>query len=397
MERVFKNFSILIVSALLVSLGLVNVYAASTETVKTITSEVNFTFIDPIVEHEQIETVLAGGILNAKVLANFGEASAANAVLEYKLDSGEVVEVTKDAVPNKRAFYIGTEKGAITKDNQIIEYRIKVTFATEDGDYILYTPVDASSETFVTANVVSVIEETINGSEGGQKKVFCGDQSKEGDNGYVTVTVPAGAYSGEHKVTVNFLDDTDSSSQGSGSGSTRENVISTASVEVEGLSEIESPIQIKNLPLQNETSANKFSMQYENGFDWETAAGANLSVDKTNQIYSFVAAKLGAYRVIESINLNNSSYRPDNRIVVKGKIGSTYPGFEFKYLQQGDSITIYNLKGRKVRKISADGSDPTIWDGRKDNGDWAESGTYIYQIKLKSGGDVISGTIAFVW
>ena len=397
MERVFKNISILIAFALLVSLGLANVYAASTETVKTIRSEVDFTFIDPIVEHEKIDTVLAGGILNAKVYANFGEASAANAVLEYKLDSGEVVEVTKDAIPNRRNFYIGTEKGAITKDNQIIEYRIKVTFATDDGDYIVYAPVEASSETFVTANVVSVIEETIDGSAGGQKKVFCGDQSKEGDNGYVTVTVPAGAYSGEHKVTVNFLDDTDSSSQGSGSGSTRENIISTASVEVEGLSEIDSPIQIKNLPLQADTNANKFTIQYENGMDWETATGANLSVDKTNQIYSFVAAKLGAYRVIESINLSNSSYRPKNRIVVKGKIGSTYPGFEFKYLQQGDSITIYNLKGRKVRKISADGSDPVIWDGRKDNGDWAESGTYIYQIKLKSGGDAISGTLAFVW
>ena len=91
MERVYKIFSLLIAFALLVSLGLINVYAASTETVKTISSVADFTFINPIVEHEQIETVLAGGILNAKVFANFGEASAANAVLEYKLDSGEVV------------------------------------------------------------------------------------------------------------------------------------------------------------------------------------------------------------------------------------------------------------------------------------------------------------------
>ena len=395
MERVYKIFSLLIAFALLVSLGLINVYAASTETVKTISSVADFTFIDPIVEHEQIETVLAGGILNAKIFANFGEASAANAVLEYKLDSGEVVEVTKDAIPNKRAFYIGTEKGLITKDNSTIDYRIKVTFTTEDGDYILYAPVDASSETFVTAQVISVIEDTIDGSAGGTKKVFCGDQSK-GDNGYVTVTVPAGAYSGAHQVTVNFLDDTDSSSQGSGSGSTRENIISTASVEVEGVSEISTPIQIKNLPLQTETTASKFTMQYENGMDWETATGANLSVDKTYQLYSFNAANLGSYRIIETVNLSNSSYRPDNRIVVKGKIGSTYPGFEFKYLREGDTVTIYNLKGRKIRKISAS-SGTTVWDGKKDNGDWAESGTYIYQIKLKSGGDVISGTLAFVW
>ncbi len=66
-------------------------------------------------------------------------------------------------------------------------------------------------------------------------------------------------------------------------------------------------------------------------------------------------------------------------------------------MQEGDSVSIYNLKGKKIRKISASGSENDVWDGRKDNGDWAESGTYIYQIKLKDGGDVISGTIAFVW
>ena len=210
----------------------------------------------------------------------------------------------------------------------------------------------------------------------------------------VTVTVSPGAYDGEHHVVVDFLEEASSSS---GTGQVRENVISAASVDVEGVSEIDSPILIKNLPLQTETEASKFTMQYQNGTDWETATSANLSVDKTYQMYSFAAADIGLYRVIESISLSNSSYRPDNRIVVKGKVGSSYPGFEFKYLQQGDSITIYNLKGRKIRKISADGSDPTIWDGKKDNGDWAESGTYIYQIKLKSGGDAISGTIAFVW
>ena len=385
--------SLLIAVAVLVSFCFVDVYAASSETFKTITSVVDFSFIEPTIEHEKIDTVLANGILNAKVHANFGEATAGNAVLEYKLDSGEVVSITRDAIPNRKDFYIGTNKGDITKDNDTIEYRIKASFTTEEGEYILYAPTGASSTTFVTAKVIKVIEDDINGDSGGTISVFCGDQSK-GDNGYVTVTVSPGAYDGEHHVVVDFLEDASSSS---GTGQVRENVISAASVDVEGVSEIDSPILIKNLPLQTETEASKFTMQYQNGTDWEPATGANLSVDKTYQVYSFAAADIGLYRVIESISLSNSSYRPDNRIVVKGKVGSSYPGFEFKYLQQGDSITIYNLKGRKIRKISADGSDPTIWDGKKDNGDWAESGTYIYQIKLKSGGDAISGTIAFVW
>ncbi|WP_372518817.1 hypothetical protein [Candidatus Ruminimicrobiellum ovillum] len=394
MERVFKNISFLIVMlALSVSCCFVNAYAASSETFKTITSVVDFSFIEPAIEHEKIDTVLANGILNAKVYANFGEATSGNAVLEYKLDSGEVVEITKTGITNRRDFYIGTPKGTITKDNSIIEYRIKCVFDVDGSEYVRYAPVEASSETFVTVQVINVIEGNIDGSAGGEISVFCGDQSKE-DDGYVIVSVPEGAYSGEHKVTVDFLEESSSSS---GSSQVRENVISTVSLDIEGVSELNSPILIKNLPLQNETQASKFSLQYQNGTEWESVTGASLSVDKKYQVYTFAASDLGSYRVIESIKLSDSSYRPKNRIVVKGKIGNSYPGFEFKYLQQGDSITIYDLKGKKIRKISADGSDPTVWDGRKDNGDWAESGTYIYQIKLKSGGDAISGTVAFVW
>ncbi len=394
MERVFKNISFLIVMlALSVSCCFVNAYAASSETFKTITSVVDFSFIEPAIEHEKIDTVLANGILNAKVYANFGEATSGNAVLEYKLDSGEVVEITKTGITNRRDFYIGTPKGTITKDNSIIEYRIKCVFDVDGSEYVRYAPVEASSETFVTVQVINVIEGNIDGSAGGEISVFCGDQSKE-DDGYVIVSVPEGAYSGEHKVTVDFLEESSSSS---GSSQVRENVISTVSLDIEGVPELNSPILIKNLPLQNETQASKFSLQYQNGTEWESVTGASLSVDKKYQVYTFAASDLGSYRVIESIKLSDSSYRPKNRIVVKGKIGNSYPGFEFKYLQQGDSITIYDLKGKKIRKISADGSDPTVWDGRKDNGDWAESGTYIYQIKLKSGGDAISGTVAFVW
>ncbi len=362
--------------------------------VKTISSEIDFSFIEPRIEHEQIKTVLANGILNAKVYVDFGDATSAIAVLEYKLDSGEVKYSTKTSIINKRDFYLGTEKGEITEDNSVVDYRIQVTFESSEGQYVLYTPVNASSETFSQATVVSKIEQVVDGGTGGVIEVFCGDQSKD-EKGTVKVVVPEGAYSGEHKVTVNFLGNEDSSSQGS--GSTRENIISTASVEIDGVSEINSTVQISNLPLQTETNASKFIMQYENGSEWEKVSNANLSVDKMYQVYSFSAEQLGNYRVVESIDLSDSSYRPDNRIVVKGKVGNRYPGFEFKYLQEGDSITIYNLKGRKVRKITASGSDVTVWDGRKDNGDWAESGTYIYQIKIKGKSDAVSGTIAFVW
>lgn len=369
--------------------------AETVETVKKISSEVEFSFIEPRVEHEKIETVLANGILNAKVYVDFGDTDSATAVLQYKLDSGEVVEVTKDNLINRRTFYIGTPEGEITKDNNVIDYRIKLIFEdAEEGEFVLYAPINTSSETFSQAAVVKKIEQSVNGSTGGSIEVFCGDQSKK-ENGTVKVIIPEGAYSGEHNVVVDFL--LEDSSSGSLSPTQQDKVISCASVDVEGVSELESAIRIENLPLQNKTEASKFSLQYEQGTEWIPVSNANLSVNKSDQIYSFSVANLGTYRIMESISLSDSSYRPKNRIVVKGKVGNSYPGFEFKYLKEGDTITIYNLRGKKIRKINATNADVNVWDGKKDNGDWAESGTYIYQIKIKDKSDKVSGTVAFVW
>lgn len=391
-----KSFLILFTFAMFVLFVDFCFAEVSTTTYKTITSVADFTFINPIVEHDKIETVFANGILNARIFANYGQASSGKTVLEYKIDSGEVVEVSKESIPNRKEFYLGTPEGAITKDNTSIDYRIKTTFKVGEEDYVVYQPEGASETDFVTANVISKIEkENVDGDSGDTISVFCGDQSK-GDEGTAIVSIPAGAYSGQHNVVVNFLEEssTDSSSKA------KKNVISTVSVDVDDVTEINSPIQIKNLPLQTKTTANKFSMQYQEGADWDDVTSSNLSVDKANQVFSFSAEDLGFYRVLESLSLSDSTYRPKNRIVVKARVGNAYPGFEFKYLKEGDTVKIYNLKGKKVAEIKSGTSDGFVWKGKKgtdNDGDWAESGTYIYQIKLKDGGDVISGTIAFVW
>ena len=402
MEKFYtkKSFLIMFIFSILF-LGIGICYAASSETYKTISSVADFSFIEPTVKHEAIPTVLANGKLNAKVSVTFGEAKAANIYLEYKLDSDtNISTVSIKNVASKREYYLATPDGLITEENTSIEYRIvgEFTIEGEPEPYYAYAPTDASSTTFVTADVISVIEEeNVNGSDGAEIKVFSGDQSK-GDEGYVIVSVPKGAYDGTHKVTVDFLEDisyADSSSSGK-----RETVISAVSVDVDSISELKKAIAIKNLPLQNETKANKFSLQFFDGAEWKTVPKSGLSVDKKNQTYSFSADTLGVYRVLETIALSDSSYRPSNRIVVKNKIPGSYPGFEFKYLKEGDKVKIYNLKGKKIAELNSGSSDGFVWEGKKgtnNSGDWVESGTYIYQIKLKDGGDVISGTIAFVW
>ena len=395
MKNIYIKTSLLSIVAFLMLFSCVNVFAEQTETlIKQISSRIEFSFVEPKVDHEKIDTVFANGILNAKVEAIFGDATYADAFLEYKIDSGEVREVPKEDVSDGSPFYIGIPKGEITKDNSTIDYRIKVLFKSDEGDFTIYAPTGADETNFVTATVINKIESQINGASGGEITAFCGDQSK-GDEGTVIVTVPAGAYSGDHKVIVNFIDDSNNVSPSSSISEEKENVISTVSVDVEGVSSISQSIQVENLPLQVETQANKFIMQYQNGSEWETAETANLNLDKVNQVFSFAVDNLGYYRVLESITLTNSSYRPVNRIIIKGKIGERYPGFEFKYLKEGDSVTIYNLKGKKIRKITSGTADAFVWDGKKDNGDWAKSGIYVYQIKVD--GKLVSGTIVFVY
>ena len=87
--------------------------------------------------------------------------------------------------------------------------------------------------------------------------------------------------------------------------------------------------------------------------------------------------------------------RPVRRTIVKARIGTKYPGFEFKNMEEGDVLKIYTVNGKKIREVSSGTPDGFVWDGRKDNGDWAKSGIYVYQ--LKHDGKLVSGTIVFVY
>ena len=364
---------------------------------KVVTSEVSFVgyFMEPTMEHEAIPSVVANGSLNAKVNVNFGDCTSANTYLEYNFDgSSSVTTVTKENINSKSDFYMGVPKEEITSDKTKIYYRVKTVLQSSEGEKTLYKPEGASETTFAAVDIISKMEKEIDGTAGGEITAFCGDQSKTGDSGNIKVTVPAGAYSGDKTVTVNFLEDIESSDS--------EDVVTAVSVKIGGSTTetLNAPIAIRNLPLQNKADANRFAMQYKNDSDWENAAGANLNVDTTNQVFSFSAGKLGYYQVIESVLLTNSSYRPQNRIVIKSKVGDRYPGFEFKYLKEGDTVSIYNPKGKRIAKLTSGDSDGFVWKGKKgtnNSGDWAKSGIYIYQIKVKETGKLISGTIVFVY
>ncbi|MBO7431460.1 MAG: hypothetical protein J6U02_01005 [Elusimicrobia bacterium] len=115
--------------------------------------------------------------------------------------------------------------------------------------------------------------------------------------------------------------------------------------------------------------------------------------------YPEMANAWGRIIAVLEVEEQSTDYRPAKRVRVKSRI-SSYGGFKFNNLKEGDVVKIYNVNGKKVAELNAGTSDGFEWLGRKgtnNGGDWAESGTYIYQIKVKEKGKVISGTIAFVW
>ncbi|MCR4663120.1 MAG: hypothetical protein K5622_04455 [Endomicrobiaceae bacterium] len=97
---------------------------------------------------------------------------------------------------------------------------------------------------------------------------------------------------------------------------------------------------------------------------------------------------------------SNDDYRPAKRARVKSRI-ETYGGFKFNNLVDGDVVKIYTTNGKKIAELTAgESSEGFEWKGRQgtnNSGDWAKSGIYIYQIKLKDKSKIISGTIVLAY
>ena len=133
-----------------------------------------------------------------------------------------------------------------------------------------------------------------------------------------------------------------------------------------------------------------YQMKYWNdvSFLWE-----DLNTAKhTDRTYSSRGHSGGYYALIVPAGYPTAaiiSNRPSKRAFMPGS------QIVFSNLNFGDSVAIYNLRGKQIRKLDKVDFDGTLkWDGKNNSGDYAESGSYIYQIRVK--GKLISGTVAFV-
>lgn len=152
---------------------------------------------------------------------------------------------------------------------------------------------------------------------------------------------------------------------------------------------------------ENENACDGNSILVEDG--WENVSSedfAKFSIEEDGNISypPFMNAWIRIDAVVSSPSDND--YRPAKRVRVKSRI-SAYGGFKFNNLKDGDVVKIYTVNGQKVAELTTgESSSGFEWKGRKgtnNSGDWAKSGIYVYQIKLKEENKIISGTIVLAY
>ncbi|MCL2145080.1 MAG: hypothetical protein FWH43_06290, partial [Endomicrobia bacterium] len=100
---------------------------------------------------------------------------------------------------------------------------------------------------------------------------------------------------------------------------------------------------------------------------WDDSASKWVKVNSENNTdrrtvtlhLSGTGTGFGYYAVLDRIKLKDNDYRPLNRSFMPGE------SIEFRNLSEGDTVTIYNLRGKKVMTLSRpDASGRIIWNGR---------------------------------
>lgn len=350
----------------------------------TFTAEVTFSTVTPAsITHSSITSVSSiNGVLKTKASVDFGDNISATADLLYYLNGQtlNVSTVSKGPISHKTDFYISTPQ--VSETDTSISYQLKITLQNNSGTTsYLYWP---SSSTYQTADIVSYSSGVVTASGGGTITFESGNQQY----GNTKIVFSSGAFSTDQTITITELTLPSLSPSLSGSVSGASQMVALYSVTPLGLT-LGSPARA-TFYYGTETTATKFELKRsDDQITWETVSG--ITTDLSSKTISADITKTGYYAIYTSSNLSDNDYRPAKRVVVQGRAV-----FKFNNLSEGDSVKIYNINGKRIKEIKSGDAEGFKWDGRKDNGSYAESGTYIYQIKVKEKGKLISGTIAFV-
>ncbi|MDR1942027.1 MAG: hypothetical protein LBQ47_06850 [Endomicrobium sp.] len=253
-----------------------------------------------------------------------------------------------------------------------VHYRILAIY-NKDQDRIKY---HTHTKDWITATVVASTNGVI-GSSGGSLVLQNGDQ-RYGDT---KISAAPGVLPADASFSISEIDKTSEDSDDI--------------LKIYGITLSDSLDKNYVITLFGDGSANDYKVGYRSslGDEWKDFnpvknADGTYSVYWDSSLYGPLAPN-NYFALKEPGARTAGNHRPVNRAFMPG--GSV----AFQNLIDGDSVTIYNLRGKQVRKLTNVSADGAIrWDGKNNNGDYVETGSYIYQIRVN--GKIVSGSLAFV-
>lgn len=380
-----KKISITILSLIVLFGVYVCAFAAPINIVKSAFAKFP-KIVVPTITHTAIDAVSSiDKILNAKISVDFGSYTSATATarIKYSVDGGDVQQEPQGegiSVRNNEEFFIQLPEFLQSATNT--DYQIVVDFRDDQGT-IIETVVFPSSTTYQHVELTDTVTKDIVASTGGMVEFNSGNQK------YLStkLEIAPNALSTDAQIIIQQLP-----VENVDSASSAEQIAALYKVySVPENIEILSPVKA-NFYYGLTPTSTKFVLKYKKE---ETDKWKSVPITKTDLQNKIVISNInsfGYYGIFEKVKEEDKSYRPKKRAVVKGR-----DVFKFNGLQTGDSVKIYTVNGKKIAEITSGDSDGFVWKGRtgtNDSGDWAKSGIYVYQIKVK--GKLISGTIVFV-
>ncbi|WP_413854523.1 hypothetical protein [Candidatus Ruminimicrobium bovinum] len=315
---------------------------------------------------------------NAKISVDFGSYVSADAKINYYLngDTSNILHSETKQIENNEDFYISLSD----LDGSSVSYQIEVDFKDSEGNKIIsYWPSDSSS--YQTSTVTDFSSGTISA---GKSLIFeNGNQSIEN----TSINFSSGAYAGLKDVMIKELD---------------KNIVPSSNkpvklyvISVDGQYNFPlEEVSVLKLSYPELSSADKVVLR--TGFDLaDLNKELPFTLDNDGKLVTANINNIGYFAIFINETFNDSDYRPERRVIVKARAGGE-TGFWFKHLTDGDSVKIYDVTGKKIAEITSGTDKGFVWYGKNNSGQWVESGTYIYQIKVKGKSKLISGTIAFV-
>jgi|GEM_PF-1069318 len=379
--------------------GVIDIPATSSSTVKAQGVKAVGKILGNGINHNAITAISSiDRFLNAKVRVNFSTAENVNIKLKYYTgnDTSNVIEVEKGNIYHNTPFYISTN---IDSDVKVIHYQLEAIFTyrdaterTKTSTTTYYWPVDSLDNPYwQEATVTSSTSSVVDGSTGGTIILVSGDQSKTD----TSLFIAKGAFTGTKNFNIEELPVDDYIAPANAPANTSVKVVNpNKPVKLFKVTGDSFEDVTFNISYPEMTSRDNFTLKTGTSESTITEIVPITSVDTNGKIVSAKINKAGYYALFTDVVLVDSDYRPSKRVIVKARIAQSGGGFKFNYLKDGDTVKIYNVNGKKIRTISSGTEDGFTWDGKNDSGQYVESGTYIYQIKVD--GKIISGTIAFV-